>query len=153
MKTLDSAVAIHEITQHTATPERFRVYTARQLDQIPHLRQLSEQQRFDMRVVASVLPFRVHQYAIDHLIDWSAVPEDPIFQLSFPQRGMLAPEHFERVARARCEECPSAEFNALLAEVRHALSPHPTGQLEYIIPRLHGERVEGIQHKYREAVL
>src|SRR5690606_21141030 len=97
MKTLDSAVAIHEITQHTATPERFRVYTARQLGLIPQLRQLSEQQRFDMRVVASMLPFRVDQYVIDHLIDWSAVPEDPVFQLTFPHRGMLAPERFEQV--------------------------------------------------------
>src|SRR5690606_21745016 len=114
MKTLDSAVAIHEITQHTATPERFRVYTSRQLDQIPQLRQLSEQQRFDMRVVASVLPFRVNQYVIDQLIDWSAVPNDPLFQLTFPQRGMLRPEHFDRVAQALREEWPAADRKSVV---------------------------------------
>jgi len=40
---------------------------------------LSEEQRFEMRVVASVLPFRVNQYVIDELIDWDNVPNDPIF--------------------------------------------------------------------------
>ena len=155
MKTLESAVAIRDITQLATSfePERFRVYTARQLDKIPQLQMLSEQQRFDMRVVASVLPFRVNQYVIDQLIDWSAVPDDPIFQLTFPQRGMLAPEYFERVAQALREEWPTEQFNAVVAEVRTALNPHPAGQLEHNIPQLDGERVEGLQHKYRETVL
>jgi hypothetical protein len=32
-----------------------------------------------MRVVSSVLPFRVNDYVIKELIDWSRVPDDPIF--------------------------------------------------------------------------
>jgi len=155
MKTHDSAVAVRDITPtvHSFKAERFRVFTARQLDQIPQLHQLSEEQRFDMRVVASVLPFRVNQYVIEQLIDWSAVPNDPLFQLTFPQRGMLRPEHFDRVAQALREEWPAAQFNALVADVRNELNPHPAGQLEHNIPELEGERVEGIQHKYRETVL
>ena len=58
----------------------FKLYTERQLDKIEALNQLSEAQRFEMKVVANVLPFRVNKYVIDHLINWEDVPDDPIFQ-------------------------------------------------------------------------
>ena len=133
--------------------QRFKVYTAKQLDQIPQLQQLSAEQRFEMQVVASVLPFRVNQYVIDELIDWQQVPADPIFQLTFPQRGMLKPEHYDRVAEAMRNELPAAELKALISDIRGELNPHPAGQLEHNIPMLDGEVVEGLQHKYRETVL
>jgi L-lysine 2,3-aminomutase len=79
---------------------RFQVYTERQFDQIDALRHLPEELRFAMRVVANVLPFRVNQYVIDELIDWTRVPDDPVFQLTFPQQGMLAEEDFARMADA-----------------------------------------------------
>ena len=133
--------------------QRFKVYTAKQLDQIPQLQQLSAEQRFEMQVVASVLPFRVNQYVIDELIDWQKVPTDPMFQLTFPQRGMLKPEHYQRVADAMRNELGAADLKALISEVRTELNPHPAGQLEHNIPKLDGEVVEGLQHKYRETVL
>merc|ERR1719305_422903 len=34
--------------------------------------------------LAAVLPFRTNNYVVEELIDWSNVPEDPIFQLTFP---------------------------------------------------------------------
>ena len=133
--------------------QRFKVYTAKQLDQIPQLQQLSAEQRFEMQVVASVLPFRVNQYVIDELIDWQKVPTDPMFQLTFPQRGMLKPEHYQRVADAMRNEFGAADLKALISEVRAELNPNPAGQLEHNIPKLDGEVVEGLQHKYRETVL
>src|SRR5690554_4656293 len=150
---LNPSFAVHDIRQAPFAPERFKVYTARQLDQIPQLQKLPEEQRFEMRVVANVLPFRVNQYVIDQLIDWAAVPNDPIFQLTFPQRGMLKPEHFDRVAQAMRDEVEPAQLNQIIAEVRAELNPHPAGQLEDNIPQLNGEPVQGLQHKYRETVL
>lgn len=41
--------------------EPFKVYTERQLDSIQPIQALSEEQRFAMRVVANVLPFRVNR--------------------------------------------------------------------------------------------
>ena len=133
-------------------PQRFRVFTARQLDRIEPLKRLSAQQRFDMQVVASVLPFRVNEYVINELIDWDAVPDDPIFQLTFPQRDMLDPAHFEQVAEA-LRGGDKGTIKQAIDDVRAALNPHPAGQLEKNIPQLDGETVEGIQHKYRETVL
>ncbi len=136
----------------TREPRRFKVFTARQLDKIEQLQRLDEDARFAMRVVANVLPFRVNEYVIEELIDWDRVPDDPIYQLTFPQKGMLAPEHFDKVADAM-RGGDKATIDAAVAEVREALNPHPAGQLEHNIPEVDGEKIEGIQHKYDETVL
>ena len=72
-------------------PRPLRIYTRRNFEQIRQLRCLSEEQRFAIRVVTRVLPFRVNQYVIDRLIKWQDVPNDPMFRLVFPQPEMLAP--------------------------------------------------------------
>jgi len=136
----------------TQEPRRFKVFTARQLDKIEQLQRLDDDARFAMRVVANVLPFRVNEYVIEELIDWDRVPDDPIYQLTFPQKGMLAPEHFDKVADAM-RGGDKAEIDAAVAEVREALNPHPAGQMEHNIPEVDGEKIEGIQHKYNETVL
>ena len=75
---------------------RFQVYTDRQMDKIDVIQSLPEETLFEMKVVASVLPFRVNEYVINELINWDKVPNDPIYQLVFPQREMLRPEHYEK---------------------------------------------------------
>ena len=132
----------------------FKVYTQRDLDRIEPLSRLSDAQRFEMKVVSSVLPFRVNQYVIDELIDWNNIPDDPIFQLTFPQRGMLAPEHYDRVAQLLEGGADKATLEAEIDAIRHELNPHPADQMEMNMPRDEdGNRLDGIQHKYRETVL
>ena len=58
-------------------PQQFKVFTARDLDKIEELKQLPSELLFEMRVVSSVLPFRVNSYVIEELIDWSRVPRRP----------------------------------------------------------------------------
>lgn len=132
----------------------FHVFTQRDLERIEPLSRLPESIRFEMKVVSTVLPFRVNQYVVDELIDWSAVPDDPIYQLTFPQRGMLTEAHFERIADLYRRGADKAEIEAAANEIRHALNPHPADQMEMNMPRdADGNRLEGIQHKYRETVL
>ncbi|WP_082806207.1 KamA family radical SAM protein [Marichromatium gracile] len=132
----------------------FRVHTQRTLDRIEALGGLSEDRRFAMKVVSTVLPFRVNDYVIEELIDWDNVPDDPIFQLVFPQQGMLTERHFSRIADLLRAEAEPAALEAAVREIRAELNPHPAGQLESNLPKLDGERpLEGLQHKYRETVL
>lgn len=133
--------------------EQFRVYTSRHLDEIPQLKNLPEEQRFAMRVVASVLPFRVNRYVIENLINWNDVPEDPVFQLTFPQPGMLSPDNFEQVARLLKRDSPKNEMATTIANIRRELNPHPAGQQELNVPTMGNQEVEGVQHKYPEVVL
>jgi KamA family protein len=116
------------------------------------LQRLSAAERFHMRVVAAVLPFRVNQYVLDQLIDWDRVHDDPIFRIVFPQREMLAPEHFDRVAWL-LNQGDGPGLRAAVDEIRRDLNPHPAEQRQLNLPSLHGERVDGLQHKYPETVL
>ncbi len=142
------------VTGEVFAPVAFKVYTQRDLDRIERLQALSAEQRFEMKVVAAVLPFRVNQYVIDELIDWSNIPADPIFQLVFPQRGMLADEHYESIAALMRSGAAKAELDEAIAAVRAELNPHPADQMAMNMPRDEdGSTLDGIQHKYRETVL
>lgn len=145
---------IINVTQTTISEDapKFKVYTARQLDKIEPLKSLPDSVREEMEIVAEVLPFRVNQYVIDELIDWEKPIQDPLFQLTFPQKGMLKPEHFEQVKAAKASG-DKETLKQAVTEVREALNPHPAGQLEKNIPKVNGEPVQGIQHKYKETVL
>ena len=134
-------------------PRKFRVFTDRQLDQIEPLRRLGADALFDMQVVSNVLPFRVNQYVIDELIDWDDIPDDPIFQLTFPQRGMLGEDAFDRMASLLRRQPSAQEIRSLANELRTDLNPHPAGQQTLNVPRLDGRAMQGMQHKYAETVL
>lgn len=133
--------------------ERFQVYTERQLEQLPQLQRLPAELRRSMHAVAQVLPFRVNRYVIDELIDWDNVPDDPIFQLTFPQQGMLAMADFNHIAALLDAGADPAQLRAAAQDIRHRLNPHPAGQRLLNVPRLDDKRLEGMQHKYRETVL
>jgi KamA family protein len=105
-----------------------------------------------MRAVAHVLPFRVNSYVVDHLIDWERIPEDPIFQLTFPQPDMLEPVQRRRVAAA-LTGANKQSLRDTVALVRTELNPHPEGQMTHNVPMLDGEPVPGVQHKYAETCL
>lgn len=133
--------------------EKFKVYTAKQWDSIAHLQNLPEPVRLQMRAVAQVLPFRVNQYVIDHLIDWNNIPEDPLFQLSFPQPGMLDHEALAEITHLLRDNVDATCLRTAVDSIRQQLNPHPAGQVEHNVPALNGEKLRGMQHKYRETLL
>jgi KamA family protein len=106
-----------------------------------------------IRVVGSVLPFKTNAYVCDELIDWGNLPDDPIFQLTFPQRGMLDADDFATIAGALDGEAGPERVECAVREVRSRLNPHPSAQMELNVPELDGRPVPGMQHKYRETVL
>ena len=132
---------------------KFKANTRKDLPQIAEKLRLNRDQLTDMQAVSAVLPFRVNDYVIERLIDPESVPNDPIFQLTFPQRGMLDEEDFRRMRDLVAKGAPEAEIKLAADEIRGRLNPHPAGQMELNVPRLDGEVVAGIQHKYQETVL
>jgi L-lysine 2,3-aminomutase len=124
---------------------RFRAYTSRHIDDIAARFGLPAGIRDTVRAVSRVIPFRVNEYVLTELIDWDDVPADPIFQLVFPQRGMLPPGDELRLG--------GDSSSAVVQDIRSRLNPHPSGQRELNVPTVDGERVLGVQHKYRETVL
>jgi len=132
---------------------RYRAYTRKDIDAIPELQRLSAADRADMKAVSAVLPFRTNPYVVENLIDWEAVPDDPIYRLTFPHPDMLAPRELARMRALVDQGAPPAEVQAAAREIQATLNPHPAGQLQLNVPTLDDEPVAGMQHKYRETVL
>ena len=132
---------------------KFKANTRRDLPQIAEKLRLDADQVTDMLAVSAVLPFRVNDYVIENLIDPKSVPNDPIFQLTFPQRGMLDDKDFLRMRDLVAKGASESEINLAADEIRGQLNPHPAGQMQLNVPLLDGEVVGGMQHKYQETVL
>lgn len=116
-------------------------------------RKLSDEQIFEIKVVANILPFRTNNYVIDELINWDNVPNDPIFQLTFMQRGMLDKKQYDQVASLLKSGATKEEINSVVKKIRLKLNPHPAEQLTANVPMLNDSIVHGIQHKYKETAL
>ena len=132
---------------------KFKANTRRDLLRIAEKLQLSRDQLTDMRAVSAVLPFRVNDYVIENLIDPKSIPNDPIFQLTFPQRGMLEEIDFQRMRDLVTKSASESEIKLAADKIRGRLNPHPAGQMQLNVPSLGGEVVGGMQHKYQETVL
>jgi len=120
---------------------------------IPQLKLVSPEIIEAIEIVGSVLPFKTNNYVIENLIDWANVPDDPMFKLTFPQRDMLKPEHYEKMRKVISNGFDKQRIKDAANEIRRQLNPQPAGQLEYNVPMIEGEKLFGMQHKYRETVL
>ncbi len=132
---------------------KYKAYTINNFRSIPQLSKLSEQELFEIEVVSHILPFKTNSYVVDDLIKWENVPDDPIFILTFPQKEMLKPDHYDKMASLLKNNAGKKEISEAAHEIRMQLNPHPAGQLELNVPMVNGVKLIGVQHKYRETVL
>jgi KamA family protein len=143
------------MTLSIPSPEtaRYRPYQRGNIESAPFWKGLSEDLQEAIQVVSTVFPFRTNEYVTGELIDWATVPNDPMYQLTFPQRGMLSERDYavmEELVRAGADK---ATIEAAADRIRLRLNPHPAGQATDNVPLLDGEPLQGVQHKYRETVL
>ncbi len=134
------------------TPKTYAGYSLHNYRQIPQAAGLSPDALEAIEVVGRVLPFKTNNYVTDELIDWSRVPDDPIFTLTFPRRQMLDRRHYAYVRRLIQAETPESAIRDAVNRIRLTLNPNPAGQ-EHNVPMLGDVKLKGVQHKYRETVL
>lgn len=132
---------------------RFRAYTRRTLRESSVWGRLSPVHREAIDVVGRVLPFRVNQYVLEELIDWNAVPDDPMFRLTFPVREMLRDDEYVALRDLVNGDAPREVIDREVQRIRMRMNPHPAGQQTHNVPWLDGAPLPGMQHKYRETVL
>ncbi|MCC5821966.1 MAG: hypothetical protein LAT64_01610 [Phycisphaerales bacterium] len=133
--------------------QRYRAITRATIAKRPEWQRLPRDLREAIETVSLVLPFRTNAYLVEELIDWDNPEDDPIFQLTFPQRGMLEDDQYARVRDALGRDAEKAELNEVVNDIREELNPHPAGQMTHNVPHVDGEPIPGMQHKYRETVL
>jgi len=131
-----------------------KTYTLMNFRTIPQIQQMSEETQFQMEVVGNVLPFKTNNYVVEQLIDWDNIPNDPMYVLTFPQKGMLIPAHYEKMASTLRSGADKKEIARVANDIRLQLNPHPAGQMELNVPQLKdGTKLYGMQHKYDETCL
>lgn len=132
---------------------KFKAYSARALAQSPYWHRLPRDMQEALLVVSRVLPFRVNDFVLQELVDWSKLPDDPIGRLIFPHRDMLAAQDFADLSGLLHQHQDEALINARVARIRARMNPHPAGQLTHNVPQLEGHHLPGLQHKYQQTVL
>jgi KamA family protein len=132
---------------------KYKPYGLNNYKQIPQIDKLTDEQKFDIEVVARVLPFRTNNYVINELINWKNIPNDPMFVLNFPQKDMLKKHHYDRIAALLQSGADEKLITQVANKIREELDPHPAGQLTKNRPTLNGKILPGVQHKYRETML
>ena len=141
------------VWSETESPS-LKSFTLANFRQLPQIQKLSEEAQFEMEVVGNVLPFKTNNYVVEQLIDWNDIPNDPMYVLTFPQKGMLKPKHFDLMAEKIKNNADKDEIAQTANEIRLQLNPHPAGQLELNVPSLKdGTKLYGMQHKYHETCL
>lgn len=132
---------------------KFQTYSLNNFRKISQIDKLSTQQLEAVVVVGNVLPFKTNNYVVDQLINWDNIDNDPMFKLTFPQKGMLNDEHYNAMKFLLQNTNDHNEIKMLANKIRMELNPHPAGQMEYNVPEVEGEKLLGMQHKYKETVL
>ena len=132
--------------------EQYKAYKLDNFKSIPQIAAISPDIIEAIEVVGRVLPFKTNSYVVDNLIDWTRVPADPIFTLTFPRREMLSIENYDRIKSLLDGGAPQAEVAEAVQEIRMTLNPNPASQ-EHNVPMLGDVKLKGVQHKYNETVL
>ena len=130
----------------------YRAYTLSNFRKIPQISLLTEEQKFVIEVVGTVLPFKTSNYLINELIDWDNFEKDPFFILNFPQKDMISEKHFDKIAGLLKGNADRMTIRKATDRIRMELNPNPAGQ-QCNVPEFEGKRLNGIQHKYRKTIL
>ena len=138
---------------NNSQPPRYKAYSLNNFKKLPCMARLDADELFDIEVVGNVFPFKVSNYVVEELIDWNNYKDDPIFRLTFPHRDMLLPGHYELMSQALKAGKSRPEIRQLANQIRTELNPHPAGQIKLNVPVINGQKLMGVQHKYRETVL
>lgn len=130
----------------------YRAYSMPRFRASRYWAKIPAEQQEAIVAMSQVLPFRVNDYVLQKLIDWDAVPDDPLYRLVFPHSDMLDPELYGRL-RFAAHQGDSQALAELVRTIRLGLNPHPAGQVEANVPFLDEGSVDGMQHKYKQTVL
>ena len=96
----------------------YKPYSLNNFRQIPQMKLLSEEQKFEIELVGTVLPFKADNYVVDELIDWNNFEKDPFYILNFPQKEMLDEASFNKVAALLQKGVSRKEIQAEVTKIR-----------------------------------
>jgi KamA family protein len=132
---------------------KYTVYNEYNFRSIPQLQKVDEYKKFEIEVLSKIQPFRTNNYVVNELIDWEDFENDPMYIMNFPVKQMMRNSYFEIIAELLKKNASKDIIRAFTTGIWNELNPHPAGQMSLNVPVMDGEKLTGLQHKYRETVL
>ncbi|MGN7126755.1 KamA family radical SAM protein [Methylorubrum thiocyanatum] len=127
-------------------------YNENKIDHIPQSAKIPGDLLEGIRLAAMVFPFKVNDYSLDNLIDWTRIPDDPMFRLLFPHPDMLGEENLAALSRLTKSGASRDLISKEVLTIRNRLNPHSSNQTANI-PTFNDQKLDGIQHKYEQTAL
>jgi KamA family protein len=134
-------------------PLKFKPYTRQSISQAPQWELIPADLQEAVMVISRVLPFRTNQYVMNELIDWTNIPDDPIYRLTFPHPDMLPAAEYQALRELVLVQKDEIAIENMVRGIRMRMNPHPAGQMTHNVPTMNDEPVRGLQHKYKQTVL
>ena len=106
-------------------------------------------------IVAQVFPFKINEFIVDR-INWDKYQDDPIFQLTFPQKEMLHPDEINLIKNLKATGASRDLIAQKISDIRAQKNPAPANQSAnrpFIDTDNEPEFIDGLQHKYKKIVL
>ena len=116
---------------------------------VPKFRELPSDIRLAITTASTILPFKTNTYITDELIDWERIPNDPIFQLNFPQEE----DDFANVRELILNGDPLIKIRSAINKARMHLMPKEIDTVAISLPTINSEPVLGLCHQFRETML
>src|SRR5262249_19084157 len=114
----------------------YQAITRANIEQMPQWQTVDPHLREVVKIISLVFPFLTNRYVTDQLIDWRRIPDDPIYQLTFPQEGMLSKYDYRVMRDLTRRGASNRELQQTVTSIQDELNPHPAGQLTDNVPQL-----------------
>ena len=105
----------------------------------------AEQKIFQM--MTRSYPFKANNFVLDNLIDWGAVPDDPMYRLLFPRKDMIREAHFDVLAELVDAGVGEAALDQIIKLTKRALHPDMR-HTQYSMPKEDGKWIQGLYSNF-----
>jgi L-lysine 2,3-aminomutase len=131
----------------------YKIYTKNTIEEIPQWKFLPESLKTELKITTSFFHFKVNNYIIDELINWSSVPEGRLFKLTFPYKEMFDKDDYNYLYEIYKRDSIGSEFNSAKDAIRAKMLHTPSYKINSFIPHnMHGQ-MGGVYHQFPHTLM
>lgn len=130
----------------------FHTYNNRNFSQTNYYQRLPEDEQNTFDLLSQVYHFKVNTFVISNLINWEAIPEDPIYRYIFPRREMLLEEDLQILEGHLQSGIAQGDLNKFLQSLKYKMSPRHTYAPESLCTDSSGKPIQGMYSNFSTIV-
>ena len=131
-----------------------KTYTKRTFRASQYYERLTLAQRREFDVMSSVMHFKTNNHVLENLIDWDRIPDDPIYNLNFPRRGLISTHDYDLLDGLFRAGGDDRLIQGQVNRIRLGLlPPRPTaGSMTPYLPTMNDAVIRGAFHQFPDVI-